>query len=69
MVSKRERAMNWPLPKCLNGIERSCNASSLKLKDSIVKCMDREQWKDFANCKNEGVISQNTIKHTFGVEH
>ena len=49
----------------LDGVREACDASSLKLRDAKVKCVDREQWRSFLNGTNGGMILKSMTEPTF----
>ena len=40
-----------PCTSWLDGVKKACNTRALELSDAKVKCMDRDQWRDFVNYK------------------
>ena len=38
-----------------DGVKKACNTRSLELRDTMMKCMDREQSSEFMNCINGGM--------------
>ena len=49
----------------LDGVKNAGYVRALELRDAKVNCMHREQWRDFVNCTNGGVIVLGMMEHTF----
>ena len=47
-----------PCLGCKAKYEVICNARRVELRDVEMKCVDREQWNEFVNDVNDGVIAR-----------